>query len=187
MITVIANAFGILSTICFIVSFQADSNRKLYLSQSAANVFYGTQFYLLGATGGLFNMGMQIVRNLLLCRRGEWKWLQHPLTAPLMCLPSLIYMIACWSGPLDLLPFIAMTAGTLGYFTDDARILRLAELICVSPAWLMYDLCQGAYGGVLNEAVILGSVVFSIIRFGWAGLAELNGSKGRPALDGCRG
>ena len=36
---------------------------------------------------------------------------------------------------------------------------------------------QGAYGGVLNEAVILASIIFSIIRFGWKGLDELDGHK----------
>ena len=65
MIHIIANGFGVLSTLCFIASFQVKSNKGLYIIQSVANVFYGTQFYLLGATGGLFNMGMQIVRNLI--------------------------------------------------------------------------------------------------------------------------
>ena len=167
MIHIIANGFGVLSTLCFIASFQVKSNKGLYLIQSVANVFYGIQFYLLGATGGLFNMGMQIVRNLLLCKKEEWKWLQHPAMAPLLCVPSLIYMIVTWNSLLDLLPFIAMTVGTFGYWTDSAKKLRIAELFGVSPAWMTYDLIEGAYGGVLNELVILASIVFSIIRFGW--------------------
>ena len=172
MIHIIANGFGVLSTLCFIVSFQIKSNKGLYIIQSVANVFYGIQFYLLGAVGGLFNMGMQIVRNLLLCRKEEWKLLQHPAMAPLLCVPSLIYMIAAWSGPLDLLPFIAMTAGTFGYWTNSAKKLRVAELFCVAPAWMTYDLIERAYGGVLNELVILASIVISIIRFGWKGLDD---------------
>ena len=172
MIHIIANGFGVLSTLCFIASFQGKSNKGLYLIQSVANVFYGIQFYLLGATGGLFNMGMQIVRNLLLCKKEEWKWLQHPAMAPLLCVPSLIYMIVTWNGLLDLLPFIAMTVGTFGYWTDSAKKLRIAELFGVSPAWMTYDLIEGAYGGVLNELVILASIVFSIIRFGWKGLDD---------------
>ena len=172
MIHIIANGFGVLSTLCFIASFQVKSNKGLYLIQSVANVFYGIQFYLLGATGGLFNMGMQIVRNLLLCKKEEWKWLQHPAMAPLLCVPSLIYMIVTWNGLLDLLPFIAMTVGTFGYWTDSAKKLRIAELFGVSPAWMTYDLIEGAYGGVLNELVILASIVFSIIRFGWKGLDD---------------
>jgi hypothetical protein len=169
---VIANGFGVLSTLCFIASFQVKSNKGLYLIQSVANVFYGIQFYLLGATGGLFNMGMQIVRNLLLCKKEEWKWLQHPAMAPLLCVPSLIYMIVTWNSLLDLLPFLAMTVGTFGYWTDSAKKLRIAELFGVSPAWMTYDLIEGAYGGVMNELVILASIVFSIIRFGWKGLDD---------------
>ena len=172
MIHLIANGFGVLSTLCFIASFQVKSNKGLYVIQSVANVFYGIQFYLLGAYGGLFNMGMQIVRNLLLCKIDDWKWLSWKGMAPLLCVPSLIYMIATWSGPLDILPFIAMTVGTLGYWTNSAKKLRLAELFCVSPAWMTYDLIEGAYGGVLNELVILASIVFSIIRFGWKGLDD---------------
>ena len=172
MIHIIANGFGVLSTLCFIASFQVKSNKGLYLIQSVANVFYGIQFYLLGATGGLFNMGMQIVRNLLLCKKEEWKWLRHPAMAPLLCVPSLIYMIITWNSLLDLLPFIAMTVGTFGYWTDSAKKLRIAELFGVSPAWMTYDMIEGAYGGVLNELVILASIVFSIIRFGWKGLDD---------------
>ena len=149
MITIIANGFGILSTLCFVVSFQVKSNKGLYIIQSVANVFYGIQFLLLGAYGGLLS---------------DWNWLHHPAMAPLLCAPSLIYMIAAWSGPIDLLPFIAMAVGTFGYWTDDAKKLRLAEMFGVSPAWLAYDLLEGACGGVINEAVILGSVVFSIVR-----------------------
>jgi len=65
---IIANGFGVLSTICFIISFQVKSNKALYIIQSIANVFYGTQFFILGARGGLFNMGMQSLRNMLLLR-----------------------------------------------------------------------------------------------------------------------
>ena len=67
IVFLIANGFGLLSTLCFIISFQIKSNKKLYVVQSIANIFYGIQFYLLGAYGGLFNMAMQIFRNLLLC------------------------------------------------------------------------------------------------------------------------
>ena len=179
MITIIANGFGILSTLCFVVSFQVKSNKGLYIIQSVANVFYGIQFLLLGAYGGLFNMAMQIVRNLLLCKRSDWKWLHHPAMAPLLCTPSLIYMIAAWSGPIDLLPFIAMAVGTFGYWTDDAKKLRLAEMFGVSPAWLVYDLLEGAHGGVINEAVILGSVVFSIVRLKKHGRIEAASSRSR--------
>jgi len=172
MIRIIANGFGVLSTLCFIISFQIKSNKALFIIQSIANIFYGLQFYLLGATGGLFNMGMQILRNLLLLKIDDWKWLSWKGCAPLFCVPSLIYMIYNWHGLLDILPFIAFTVGTFAFWTNNAKMLRLSELVCVSPCWLLYDFITGAYGGILTELVILGSVVVSIIRFGWKGLDD---------------
>ena len=172
MVKLIANGFGVLSTICFILSFQIKSNKALYIIQSIANIFYGTQFYLLGATGGLFNMGMQIVRNLLLLKIESWTWLKWKVWPAIFCIPSLIYMFITWTSWLDILPFIAFSVGTFAFWTNSAKMLRLSELVCVSPAWLLYDLIEGAYGGVLNELVILASVVVSIARFGWKGLDD---------------
>ena len=172
MIKIIANCFGVLSTLCFIISFQIKSNKALFITQSIANVFYGVQFYLLGATGGLFNMWMQIARNLLLCKIEDWKWLKWWGCAPIFCIPSMIYMFITWENWLDILPFIAFTVGTLCFWTNNAKMLRLCEIICVSPAWLLYDFMTGAYGGILTELVILSSVVVSIIRFGWKGLDD---------------
>lgn len=172
VITIIANGFGVLSTLCFIISFQIKSNRALYITQSAANVFYGTQFYLLGATGGIFNMAMQILRNLLLLKTDKWTWLKKKWCAPVFCVPSLIYMFLTWQSPLDLLPFIAFAVGTLAFWTESAKMIRLSEIFCVAPAWLTYDLISHAYGGVLTELVILASVIASIVRFGWKGLDD---------------
>ena len=172
MIKIIANGFGVLSTLCFIISFQVKSNRALFIMQAVANVFYGLQFYLLGANGGLFNMAMQIVRNLLLLNINRWKWLQWKGCAPLFCVPSLIYMFLTWNSPLDLFPFLAFTFGTLAYWTNNAKTMRLAEIFAICPAWLIYDFIEGAYGGILTELVILGSVIVSIVRFGWKGLED---------------
>ena len=88
-------------------------------------------------------------------------------------------MIFTWGGPIDLIPFIAFTVGTLAFWTNSAKMFRLSEIVCVSPAWLLYDILTGAYGGVLTELVILGSVFVSIYRFGWKGLddPEFKGKK----------
>ena len=172
MIKIIANLFGVLSTLSFIISFQIKSNKALYLVQSLADVFYCLQFLLLGATGGLFNMALQILRNLLLCKIDSWTWLKWKGWGIVFCIPSLIYMFVTWTGLLDIIPFVAYSVSTLAFFTDSAKLIRLSEIFCVSPAWLVYDLIEGAYGGVLTECVIWGSVVVSIIRFGWKGLDD---------------
>ena len=172
MIKIIANGFGVLSTLCFIFSFQVKSNKGLFIIQSIANVFYCTQFYLLGAYGGLFNMGLQIIRNMLLLKINDWKWLHSFVWPAVFCAMSFAYMLITWKSWMDIIPFIAFSVSTLAFWTNSAKMLRLSERFCVAPAWPLYDFLNGAYGGVLNELVILASVVVSIVRFGWKGLDD---------------
>lgn len=169
-VKILANAFGVLSALTFVISFQIRSNRRLFAAQALANVFYALQFLLLGAAGGLFNTAVRIVRNLLLSRSDKWEWILKKYWAPVFCVPSLIFMILRWSGPADILPFVATVGSNLSYWSNDARKIRLAELGCVCPAWIVYDLLSGAYGGILNEVLLMGSVIVSFVRFGWKGL-----------------
>jgi len=182
-VQIIANVFGVLTALTFVISFQIRSNKKLFIVQALANTFYGVQFLLLGAWGGLFNTGIRIVRNLLLSRSDRWEWIRWKGWAPLFCVPSLIFMIVGWTGPVDILPFLATMASNLSYWSNDARKIRLAELGCICPSWIVYDLIEGAYGGILNEVLLMSSVIVSFVRFGWKGL-EGSGDKETAAAAG---
>ena len=61
-------------------------------------------------------------------------------------------------------------AGTIGYWTNNARNIRIANLAVNSPCMLLYDVLVKSWGGALNEAVTLVSIIISIIRFGWKAL-----------------
>ena len=168
--SIIANVFGVLTALTLMLSFQIKSNKKLFVAQALANVFYSVQFLLLGAMGGLFNTVLRVFRNLLLSKVEDWKWLKWKGWALLFTIPSFVFMIVGWSGPVDILPFVATLASNFSYWSNNARTIRVAELACISPAWLIYDFLEGAYGGILNEALLMGSVIVSFIRFGWKGL-----------------
>ena len=57
-----------------------------------------------------------------------------------------------------------------GYWTNNARNIRIANLAVNSPCMLLYDVLVKSWGGALNEAVTLVSIIISIIRFGWKAL-----------------
>ena len=50
------------------------------------------------------------------------------------------------------------------------RNIRIANLAVNSPCMLLYDVLVKSWGGALNEAVTLVSIIISIIRFGWKAL-----------------
>lgn len=68
------------------------------------------------------------------------------------------------------LPAAGSIAGTVGYWSNNARKIRLANLLVTSPCLLTYDVIVGSWGGALNETVAILSIVISILRFGWAAL-----------------
>ena len=59
---------------------------------------------------------------------------------------------------------------TIGYWTNNARNIRIANLAVNSPCMLLYDVLVKSWGGALNEAVTLVTIIISIIRFGWKAL-----------------
>ncbi|MBQ1484295.1 MAG: YgjV family protein [Eubacterium sp.] len=179
-IKIIANIFGVLTAVTLVISFQIRSNKKLYAVQALANVFYGLQFLLLGAMGGFFNTLVRIVRNLMLSKADRWPWIRRKWLALVFSVPSLLFLIFGWSGPIDLLPFATTVVSNLTYWSNDARTIRVGELAFISPSWAVYDALTGAYGGILNEAILMCSIIVSFIRFGWKGM---KGSGDAPAAE----
>ena len=58
---------------------------------------------------------------------------------------------------------------SIGYWTDNARKIRVSQLIG-SPCTLLYDLIVRSFGGALSEGITIVSILVSIRRFGWKAL-----------------
>ena len=79
-----------------------------------------------------------------------------------------------WAGLHSLLPFISVAVTSIGYWTDNAQKIRLSQLIG-SPCTLVYDVIIRSWGGVLNETIVILSIVISIARFGWKNMGDNEG------------
>lgn len=83
-----------------------------------------------------------------------------------------------------MLPFIAMVAGTVAYWTNSAKNIRLANLVLCCPSWILYDIIIGSLGGILNESITMASILISIYRFGWKNLgSDEFGSSGNKGVE----
>ena len=161
---------GFVGVLLFILSYQIKSNKALYIFQALGSAMFCFQFMLLGQLSGSFGLMMVIIRNALLARYQAWAWVRWKgwiAVFSCLCTANLIFT---WNGPLSLLPFLAILVSTILYWTDNAQKIRLANLVCASTCWLLYDLLIGSWGGVLNELITLGSIVLSIYRYGWSAM-----------------
>jgi len=169
---IIAQAIGFLALALFILSYQLKSNRALFLCQAAGSALFCLQFFLLGAAGGCLSLAVNILRGMLLMKYNDWPWVRRKGLAFAFCGVYGVILLLTWAGPVSLLAFTASAVSTLGYWQNNARVIRLSNLLCASPCWLVYDVLVRSWGGVLSEALTIASILVSGFRFGWAALGD---------------
>lgn len=163
-------AVGFVGVLFFLASNQVRSNKLLFVMQTMGCLTFCLQFALLGAYSGCLSLLVNIARNLMLtkyndCRLVRWKGWAAVFLA--LCLAA---AALAWSGPASLLPAAGTAAGTIAYWTNNAKWIRLVNLTVACPCALMYDVIVRSWGGVLNESITIAAIVLSIIRFGWTAL-----------------
>ena len=159
---------GVAGTLLFFLSYQCRSNRNLFRVQLLSYLCYTAHLLLLGAlTGGVSYM-INTLRSF--CLGSRWKFAHSQGMCAIICAMQLAALALTWSGWVSILPVAANIAATLGGYTHNPRKIRIAGMFVNSPLWIVYDLCVGSWAGLLDEAVTEGSMILSIVRFGWKDL-----------------
>ena len=168
-------AIGFVGVAFFIASYQIKSNKALFMCQMIGCIIFCVQFFILGAYTGAISLIINIIRNLLLVKRKDWKWVDRRSTMLVILALLAAMTIYTWDGTISLLPFISVAVTTIGYWSNNAQKIRLSQFIG-SPCTLLYDVLIRSWGGVLSETITLVSIIISVIRFGWKNM-------GRPDSD----
>ena len=159
-------AIGFVGVAFFIASYQIKSNKTLCLCQMIGCIIFCVQFFIMGEYTGAVSLIINIIRNLLLVKRAEWKWVDRRSTMLAILALLAAMTIYTWNGIISLLPFVMVAVTTIGYWSNNAQKIRLSQFIG-SPCVLLYDVLIRSWGGVLNETITLVSIIISVIRFGW--------------------
>lgn len=169
---ILTQGIGFLALACFVASFQIKSNKTLLLMQIAGSMLFGTQYLLLGSVTGFLNVALAIFRNILIYHYDDWKWVPWKGWIGVIGLCSTVILIFTWQGISSILSMVALMGGTVGYWSNNARNIRICNLVVVSPAWLTFSVLIGSIGGILNELLVMSSVLISIYRYGWKNLGN---------------
>ena len=168
----VIQSIGAVGIVLFILSYNIRSNRMLFLLQTLACGVFAVQFILLGALSGSATLIINMLRNAVLLKYNDWKWVRSKSTLAVFIAALGISAIFTWSGPASLLPVIGVSVSTIGYWTNNAQKIRLSQIACNSPCCLVYDAMIGSWAGVANEVITLTSIIVSIARYGWKTLGD---------------
>lgn len=172
MHNIVVQLLGLIAFALFLISYQVKSNKLLFFLQAVGNGCFAVHFVLLGTTAGGISALITVFRNAMLVKYEEWKWVRWKGWVVIISALSIGFTILTWSSIFSLFAAIAAVSSTIAYWTNNARTLRVVNLFCSSPAWLVHNLGTGSIGGAASDIFTMGSVLISIYRFGWKALAE---------------
>jgi hypothetical protein len=165
-------AIGFLALIMYLISYQFKSNRGLFAFQLLGALLFALQYVLMGATSGAASQVIKVARSLLLLKYNDWLWVRSKVPMLFFCGLYLLSTVLTWSSPLGLIILVASVVSTIAFWTNNARTIRVACLVCICPCWLIYGTFTGSLGSMFNEIFTIGSILISIHRFGWKALGE---------------
>ena len=168
---ILVQAIGLVGTALFFISYQCKSNRSLFRVQFLSYLCYTTHLLLLGAITGGISYVLNLFRSF--CLGSKWKFAHSRAMCAIICALQVVAMIFTWSGWISILPVAANIASTIGGYTHNARKIRISGMCINSPLWIVYDIIVGSWAGILDEVFSIGSMVISIVRYGWKGLDEV--------------
>ncbi|MBQ4465386.1 MAG: YgjV family protein [Oscillospiraceae bacterium] len=163
---------GLLAVAVFILSYQIRSNRWLFLLQLIGSALFCVQFFLLDAKSGCLSLAVNILRNALMMKYRDWHWVRQKWCPAVITLLFTGVLFLTWNGPVSLLAFAASVTSTFAYWSNSPRRIRMVNLVCASPCWLIYDVIVHSIGGIISESITIVSILVSFLRFGWSGLEQ---------------
>lgn len=175
MYDIITQLVGVVGAAIFVLSYQIKSNRKLLFTQCLGAFIFSFQFILLGGYSGCVALLILVTKNIIISQRGKWRISDSKWTLVALILASAVNAVYNWTAWYDLLSFAAVLCGVIGYWGNNARMIRAINLFAACPAWIVYDFCVGSYAGIVSESITIISILVSIHRFGWKALGENSG------------
>lgn len=174
MLNIIAQAVSILGMALSILSFQCKENKKFFISQAASGACFAVSFLLLGSTTAAFLNFINIFRGWVF---GFAPKKYRGLLAVTVSVMYIVSTVLTYGGWLSILVLVAQLIGTAVMYTDSGKVIRIAQLSFVSPAWLTHNIFSGSIGAVLCEIFAITSTVVSLVRFGLDGFESTDNSK----------
>lgn len=160
----IAQVFGILAIIFWIVSVQRKNKKNILFNQMMANIFYTIQYFLLGVFSASSMNFMSSLRSLVFYSFEKKNkeitkvWLIVFISLVLIC------GFLTWENSLSIIPIVITLFYTISIWMKDAKWIRFVFLIAAF-IWIYYNFKVGAYVCILGNFLEITSGIIALIRF----------------------
>jgi hypothetical protein len=158
---IIAQTIGIIAMVIAIASFQFKKNKHFFIVQGISSTLFFIHFLLLGELAGAFMNLLGIARSVCL----NVKMLRNRICEIILVFGFCVAAVFTYQNWLTILILVAQVIGTIVYWKNNAKHIRIYQLSIGSPFWLIHNIINFSIGGIITEVFNLISTTISIIRF----------------------
>ena len=159
----IGQILSIFTPVLTAFSYQANTQKKLLVVQSAATFCTCVSYLLLGASSGFTLNIVCLIRNLCFYFLKEGTIANRTATCLLAIAMGALGALS-WQGPVSLFIIIALVINTVFMSFGRPQLLRCSILL-TSSMILIYNVLVFSIGGIINESLAIISSVVGILRF----------------------
>ncbi len=158
---------GYVGTACALTSYQCKKNRSYFLFQMGCGIAFTVQFAILESWAGMFFNIFSIMRGIIFalgdkCKNKFYLYFMEFCFAASSLVSFLVFGEKWW---IAALLFVAQGGGTLAMWSRNGKTIRVTQLFCISPLWIVNNVYYASIGGVVCEVFNMLSVIVSFIRF----------------------
>ena len=160
---IIAQIFGLGAMLSLFVVYQQKDRKKLIMAKLSADICWVIHYLCLGGTAGMIPNGVGIFRELIFMNRTSKKWASSIFWPVLFVLINWGLGISTFRSAFNILPIAASTMATVSLWVNNPKLTKIITLPA-SFSFAIYDFFVGSYVGIINEAIVITSIILSLVK-----------------------
>lgn len=165
---IVAQILGFAAVGLYFLSYQLKKRKHIVCTSFFSNVFYVSQYLLLGAFSGAIMDLLAAVASFLAIKKNApgfarfQKWIAPAVILVIVAVGLLLAVLQrSW---IEVIPVVGAAFQAFSMFCDNEQTIRKFGL-CSAPCWLVYNFISKAYGAALGSVCIIISIISSLIRY----------------------
>ena len=159
---VVAQIFGVIALIVWIISIQNNDKEKVLKLQFVATFFYSIGYLMLGAYTAASLTAVSAVRSLVFSR--ENKFTKSLWSIIVFAVLIIVISVVTFDDVLSFIPAVITMSHCIAAWSPNLKDMRVMFIVC-ALGWLGYNFIVGAYAVAIgNIFEVIGGIV-AMLRF----------------------
>lgn len=163
MLNPLAQMIGFVALALALLSFQQNEHRKIMAFQCLATALFSVHFYMLDAPTAMALNVLSLIRNIIFYFKNH-KWANNKIWLYFFIAVFVAAVFYTYEGPVSFCPLVGCIVFTISFWITDPKTVRRISWIS-SPMWIIYNIANNSWAGVITELFALSSIVIAMLRY----------------------